>query len=103
MANIDYITALSDTNFRSRIEGTILKAAPAILIESTAITHHAERRTLARRVLESGVNASEWSRWVVTDPTVSAKITNLASVTDTELDTVIASCWDKVAGFPPGS
>ncbi len=103
MAILDYYKALSNSLLKERCVGAILKFAKPIAIEATSVPNHDKRRELALDCIQNGVQWPRWERWVVTDGTVGAKVTALDTLTDPEIESLILTIWDNVAGVPLGA
>lgn len=101
MALIDIATALSNPTLKTRCEGAILKNAPYIARESRLTVNHAERRALALRCLRSNISWGEWVRWVVSDSTVLAAAADTSVLSDAQIESLILTIWDFVAGIEP--
>lgn len=98
---LDITTALNSTTLRTRCEGAILKNAMGISRESRLTPHHDERRSLALRALRVGISWPDWQRFVVSDGVVIAKAAAPDTLTDGEVESLVLTIWNLVAGIDP--
>lgn len=104
MATFQDLSAISqDGNFRGRCFYSLVKAAIAVMAESSATDQHEKRVVFADTVLTGGVDSSRVALAVLTNSTIAAEadaslINSGAGIADSDIEFTVNSMFNAFAG-----
>ena len=95
MSTYKYLNAIRDPEFPERVKYHMIKAAVAIVNESTETANHAARAILARSVLWGNVNWNVCVQLTVCNWAIEA-LEDPLTATDTNIGDAVAGFWDAL-------
>lgn len=111
---VDYSLAsklAANSYLRARIEACVVETCGEVMAESSGASNHTERVALASGILDGARGATSWDRFVIPVAVNSTILTAVATggedpeseaasddATDSDIEFVITSWWDHVAG-----